>query len=107
MSTAQTGPTCSLIAMHGIPTVVHQAMDDLDLSDPARLVMWHLRTRLDLLSYTDTYVDSLATEVRRKERIVSRALNELIAEGYLDARGTRPRALRFPWSRRPPRKQAA
>lgn len=86
-----------------IPLIVSAGMDDVTLSDTARLTLWYLRKRLDLLQYTEVYVESLASEMRRKDRTVNYAIEELIAAGYLDAHAKRrPRALRFPLSRRIP-----
>lgn len=103
------GESCPLIAAHGLPLVVVQALDDLTLSDTAHAVMWHLRLRLDLVEYRPQYVASLAAATRRKDRAVTRALDALCAAGYLDVQDpqARPRALRFPWSRRAPQSRAA
>lgn len=92
---------CTLIAQHGVPIVVLQALDDHKLPDIDRLVMWHLRLRLDFVEYREVKVASLAHEMRRKERTVNHALDRLTAVGYLDQHTrSRPRAFRFPWSRR-------
>lgn len=86
-----------------IPLIVSAALDDTRLTDTARLAMWHLRLRLDLLEYREVYVESLAAEMHRKPRTVNYAVEELITAGYLDAHAKRrPRALRFPLSRRIP-----
>lgn len=95
-----TGPHCSLIAQHGLPTVVIQALDDTQLPAIARLTMWHLRERLDVVHYTEVKVASLALVMRVKERTLNDALVRLSDEGYLDPHAKqRPRAYRFPWSR--------
>lgn len=94
------GPTCGLIAQHGLPTVVVQALDDTQLPPVARLTMWHLRERLDVIHYVEVKVASLALSMRVKERTLNDALIRLAHEGYLDVhQRQRPRAYRFPWSR--------
>jgi DNA-binding GntR family transcriptional regulator len=94
------GPHCSLIAQHGLPTVVIQALDDTQLPMIARVTMWHLRERLDVVHYVEVKVASLAMSMRVKERTLNDALVRLAAEGYLDVhQKQRPRAYRFPWSR--------
>lgn len=98
-----TAPACSLIAAHGIPAVVLQAMDDVRLPSTARFAMWHLRNRLDIVRFNEVKVASLASEMRVKERTLGDALARLAAEGYLDVHAKqRPKAYRFPWSRMGP-----
>jgi hypothetical protein len=96
------GPACTLVAQHGIPTVVLQALDDTQLPHVARLAMWHLRLRLDLLEYREVKGESLAAEMRVKERTALDALALLTARGYLDMRPMlrRSRGYRLLWSRR-------
>jgi hypothetical protein len=85
------------------PLVIRQALDDVRLSDTARLTMWHLQSRLDVVDFIDLKALSLAHEMRKKERTVSGALRELVANGYLLEGGTRnARSFRLPWSRRRP-----
>lgn len=96
-----TAPTCSLLAVHGMPVVVTQALSDVSLTPTARLMMWHLKDRLDFLSFRDIYGESLAREMRIKETTVGQTLTLLVARGYLEENGKkRPRAFRLPWSRR-------
>jgi hypothetical protein len=94
---------CTLIAQHGVPRVVLQALDDTHLTHVARLTMWHLQSRLDVVDFLEVKGVSLACEMRVKERTAYSALRELVARGYLLEHGSRkPRAYRFPWSRRLP-----
>lgn len=101
---------CTLLAQHGLPTVIVQALDDLTLPPAARLMMWHLRLRLDLVEYTEVYAASLAKEMRIKEETAARTLSLLVDRGYLRRRprvkgGAKGYAL--PWSRVRPRERAA
>jgi hypothetical protein len=83
-----------------LPLVVEQALSDVHLPHTARLVMWHLRARLDGMHYIEVKVASLAMEMRVKERTASDALVRLTEDGYLDVHPKqRPRAYRLPWSR--------
>lgn len=95
--------SCTLIAQHGVPRVVLQALDDTRLTHVARLAMWHLQSRLDVVEYVEVKVAALAFEMRVKERTTGNALRELIERGYLlEHESRKPRAYRFPWSRRRP-----
>jgi len=86
----------------GLPIVVVQALDDLTLPNVARLAMWHLRLRLDLVVFTEVYQESLRREMRVEDSTVHKTLTCLVETGYLEESGQkRPRAFRFPWSRRP------
>ena len=103
-----TGPACGLLASHGLPTVVSQALDDRALTPTARLAMWYLVKRLDVVEYREVYVESLAHEMGIQDTTCGQALRLLIARGYLDEHTKRkPRALRFPWSRRTTHARAA
>jgi len=83
-----------------VPTVVEQALSDVELPHVCRLAMWHLRARLDGLHYIEVKVASLAAEMRVKERTALHALNRLVLAGYLDEHARqRPRAFRLPWAR--------
>lgn len=93
-------PTQALVA--GWPLVVVQALDDLELTQTARLTMWHLRAWLDVLEYREVKVLALARAMRVKERNANDAVLLLVARGYLDQHPKqKPRALRFPYCRRP------
>lgn len=95
-----TAPHCTLLAQHGIPVVVAQALDDVALPHAARLAMWHLRERLDVVHFTVVKVASLSAAMRVKERTVNDALHRLASDGYLDVHAKqKPKAYRFPWSR--------
>ena len=93
---------CPLIVAHGLPVVVRQALDDVQLPHAARLLMWHLSTRLDFVEWREVKGASLAHETRMKESTVYRTLALLTARGYLDSRAAdkRARAYRLAWSRR-------
>jgi DNA-binding MarR family transcriptional regulator len=100
-----------LLAQHGLPTVIVQALDDLALPPAARLMMWHLRLRLDIGDhYAEVYAASLAKEMRIKEETAARTLSLLVDRGYLRRR---PRVkggaklYAFPWSRVRTRDRAA
>ena len=85
------------------PIVIRQALDDVHLTHVARLAMWHLQSRLDVVDFIEVYVVSLAHEMRVKERTAGNALRELVERGYLlEHESRKPRAYRFPWSRRRP-----
>lgn len=84
----------------GIPTAVAQALSDTTLSPVCRLAMWHIRRRLDHLSYQPVKVASLAAEMQVNERTLSDSLRRLVSDGYLDTDGNRrPRAYRLPTAR--------
>lgn len=90
------------------PRVVAQALSDVHLPDAARLIMWHLSFRLDVLEYREVYAESLAHESRRKETTVGQMLTLLVTRGYLDESEKRkPRAFRLPYSRRTSAQRAA
>lgn len=98
----------TLVARHGLPSVITQALDDVALPPAARLLMWHLRLRLDLTVFREQKAESLAREMRIKETTVGQMLRLLVVQGYLEEHGKRkPRAFRFPWSRRTTRERAA
>lgn len=102
------GESCTLVAQHGLPVVVQQALDDVKLPQTARLMMWHLRLRLDLIEFREVYNDSLAKEMRITDSTVGKMLTLLVAEGYLGESGKRrPRAFRLLWSKRQSRARAA
>lgn len=103
-----TAPSCSLIAQHGLPVVVLQALDDVGLPPMARLMMWHLRLRLDLVEFREVYVESIAKEMRIEDQSAGRLLRTLVETGYLEMHTKRrPRAYRFFWSRRTSSARAA
>jgi hypothetical protein len=84
-----------------MPMVVIQALDDVRLPPLARLCMWHLTKRLDVHEYREVKIISLAHEMRCKDVSAGEVVRRLIADGYLDEHHIRkPRALRFPISRR-------
>jgi hypothetical protein len=92
---AVSAPTSSLVP------VVSQALGDVTLPHTARLMMWHLAQRLDLVEFREVYTDSIAAEMRIKPNTASVTLDTLVSRGYLDESGKRkPRAFRLPWSRR-------
>lgn len=84
-----------------IPLVVTQALSDTALPPACRLLMWHLRTRLDTVKYREQKLASLATETGFGKATVSEALTRLVADGYLSVYGfeRRSRAYRLPSSR--------
>lgn len=83
------------------PEVISQAMDDVSLPPTARLMMWHLRLRLDLSEFRVVYGESIAHEMRIKPNTASITLDLLVARGYLDESvKKKPRAFRLPFSRR-------
>lgn len=87
--------------MIGIPFVVTQALDDTALPPMARLCMWHLVRYLDTHEYREVKVLGLAHEMRCRHETAGQMVRRLIADGYLDEHHIRkPRALRFPSSRR-------
>lgn len=93
---------CPLLAVHGLPVVVAQALDDVHLPPAARLAMWHLRLRLDLVVYREVKAASLAHEMRVKEQTAGRVLTLLAARGYLRSQPRSiggAKAYLFPWSR--------
>lgn len=93
---------CTLLAQHGMPIVVVQALDDLQLPSAARLMMWHLRLRLDLVEYREVKAASIAHEMRVREQSAGRLLALLVERGYLRvqprAKGS-AKAYCLPWSR--------
>ena len=95
--------------MSGLPEVVRQALDDVQLPATARLMMWHLAQRLDLAEFREVKLSSLAHEMRIKETTTGQWLGILVERGYLDVRPIerRSRAYRLPWSRRTSRALAA
>ena len=101
---------CILLAPHGLPAVVRQALDDVSLPPVARLMMWHLAGRLDFVELRELKVASLAHEMKVKERRAARALSTLVARGYLRCDRRRAPALSryaLPWSRAAARARAA
>jgi hypothetical protein len=97
-----TPDACTLLAVHGLPVVVAQALDDLSLPPSARLMMWHLRLRLDFVHFREVKAASIAHEMRLREETASRTLLLLVERGYL--RGAPrtiggARAYCLPWSR--------
>ncbi len=95
------GLTCDLWMRHGLPVVVMQALDDTALPQSARLLMWHLGKRLDILVFQPQKLESLVAETRMGKATISEALALLVARGYLDAQqGLRKgREYRLPASR--------
>lgn len=90
------------------PLVVAQALDDTSLPPVARLTMWYLRQRLDLIEFREVYTVSVAAEMRVEPQSAGRALRLLTENGYLEEHEKRrPRAFRFPQSRRVDVKRAA
>lgn len=84
-----------------LPTVVEQALSNYSLAPTARQAMWELRGTLSLTAFREVKVAALAHAMHCKERTLVNALAQLVAEGYLDEHKVRkPRALRFPSSRR-------
>lgn len=97
-----TDDTCALLAVHGLPVVITQALDDVQLPPTARLMMWHLRLRLDFVKFREVKAASIAHEMRIHEDTAGRTLALLVARGYL--RGAPrsiggARAYALPWSR--------
>jgi DNA-binding IclR family transcriptional regulator len=93
---------CTLLAQHGLPVVVVQALDDLQLPPAARLMMWHLRLRLDLVAFREVKAASLAREMRIKDQTAARLLLMLADRGYLrmqERTFSGPKAYALPWSR--------
>ena len=95
-------PRCALLVAHGLPVVVRQALDDVQLPPAARLMMWHLQGHLDLVEWTPVKLVGIAHETRTRESTCSRMLSLLVERGYLLTRPDqrKGRAYRFPWSRR-------
>lgn len=96
---------CALLAVHGLPVVVRQALDDVQLPPTARLMMWHLVVWLDLVEYRELKGITIAHDMRIRETTAGQTLTLLVQRGYLDeaptgGRGGRPRAFRLPFSRR-------
>lgn len=86
----------------GLPVSIMQAMDDVHLTQTARLAMWHLRLRLDVIEFREVKLISLASEMRMEERNIGNALMLLVARGYLEqTKRRKPREFRLLWSRRP------
>ena len=85
-----------------VPLVVVQALDDTSLPAAARLLMWELRTRLDIFEYREQKQESLACSTRYKPVTIGEMLAVLVERGYIDVRqGTgRTRAYRLFASRR-------
>lgn len=96
-----TGPTCELWMRFGLPVVVMQALDDTTLPQSARLLMWHLGKRLDILIYQPQKLESLVSETRMGKATISESLALLVTRGYLDTQqGLRKgREYRLPASR--------
>lgn len=91
-----------------VPLVVVQALDDTQLPPAARLAMWHLRRRLDVLEFREVYAVSIAAEMRVEPQSAGRSLRLLTEKGYLEEHAKRrPRAYRFPQSRRVDMQRAA
>lgn len=95
------GPTCDLWLRHGLPFVVIQALDDTTLPHSARLLMWHLGKRLDILEFQSVKIESLVSETRMGKATVSEALTLLVARGYVAMRPglRRARVYRLPATR--------
>ena len=92
---------CTLIARHGWPRVVEQALRDFSLPPMARLMMFHLADRLDIVEFREVKGASLANEMRIHETTAGHMLTVLVERGYLDESARRkPRAFRLLWSRR-------
>lgn len=92
----------------GLPVSIMQAMDDVHLTQTARLAMWHLRLRLDIIEFREVKLISLASEMRMEQRNIGNALALLVARGYLEQTTRRkPREFRLFWSRRAMESQAA
>jgi hypothetical protein len=84
-----------------VPPAVDQALSDTEMPPTARLMMWHLAARLDLMEFTNVKAESLAVEMGIAGTTVSHMLTLLVERGYLNEHGQRkPRAFRMPWSRR-------
>lgn len=99
---------CTLMTGGSVPRVVDQALRDVRLPPAARLMMWHLADRLDLVQFRDVKAESLASEMRIKRETVGQMLTVLVVRGYLDESGKKkPRAFRMPWSRRTSIERAA
>jgi hypothetical protein len=97
-----TAPHCTLITAGGVPRVVEQALDDVQLPPVARLMMWHLAKRLDLFEYREVKNASIAATA-------GQMLALLVSRGYLDQKNSdrRTRAFRLLWSRRQSKALAA
>jgi len=93
---------CVLIAQHGLPVVVAQALRDLTLPQGARLMMFYLTDYLDFVEYREVKVASLASAMKTHHRSTGRLLALLVSRGYLRCRPrvrNSPRAYVMPWSR--------
>lgn len=96
-----TAPRDTTALGRSVPPAVDQALGDTEMPPAARLMMWHLAARLDLMEYTNVKAESLAREMKLAGTTVSHMLTLLVERGYLSENGQRkPRAFRMPWSRR-------
>ena len=97
------------MTLPSVPLAVQQALSDTALPATARLLMWHLALRLDLLEFRAQKLESLAMETRTTKQNVSANLELLLRKGYLDARPgeRRGRLYRLPLSRRTTEARAA
>ena len=101
-------PPTTLMATHGMPLVVQQALSDRQLRPVDRLAMFFLAALLDFNDYREVKVMSLASTMGVEEQTAGRAIRTLVARGYLDQHAKRkPRAFRMPWSRLATEKRAA
>ena len=93
---------------HGLPRAVQQALSDVSLPPSARLMIWHLAHRLDMVAFRDAKAESLASEMRIRDTTAGQMLTLLVERGYLYESGKRkPRAFRMPWSRCTSKERAA
>ena len=93
---------CALIAQHGLPVVVAQALRDLTLPQNGRLMMYYLTDWLDFVEYREVKVVSVASAMRIHENTAGQLLALLVSRGYLRCRPrvrNSPRAYVMPWSR--------
>ena len=94
-------PDPTLLAQHGLPLVVHQALRDRRLRPVDRLAMYCLSDLLDFTEYREVKSTVVASLMGIEDQTAGRALRSLVAAGYLDEHSKRrPRAYRMPWSRR-------
>lgn len=95
---------CTLLAEHGLPVVVAQALRDRRLAPVDRLAMWYLTELLDFVEHREVKGLALASLMGITEQAALKALRTLVDRGYLDLHDKRrqrgSRAYRLPWSRR-------
>jgi hypothetical protein len=103
---------CTLLAEHGLPVVVAQALRDRRLAPVDRLAMWYLAELLDFVEHREVKGLVLGNLMGIKETSALRSLQALVHHGYLDLhpaprRRGESRAYRLPWSKRQTHARAA